>query len=140
MSREDPFMDESICVERLAKEWRKHGQLIVAVDFDDTIFGFHNPTDTHPRVLALLKEVSDMGCLIAIYTASTPERWPMMRAFVEEHGIKVASINENPIKLPYGVWGKIYYNVFLDERAGLPSAYRVLKAAAAEIKKDQKTS
>ena len=139
MSREDPFMDESICVDRLVTEWRKHGRILIATDFDDSVFGFHDPTDTHPKMLALLKECSDMGCLITIFTAATPTRWDMMREFLETRGVKVASINKNAIELPYGNWGKPYWNILVDDRAGLPSAYRVLKAAAAEIKKDQKT-
>lgn len=139
MSREDPFMDESICVDRLVTEWRKHGRILIALDFDDSVFGFHDPTDTHPRVLSLIRECSDMGCLITVYTASTPTRWDMMRVFLETRGIKVAAINKNPIELPYGLWGKIYYNIFLDDRAGLAAAYQTLKRTVEEIKKDHKT-
>ncbi len=134
---EDPYLNQHRCVQRLLKEWRKHGRLIVAVDFDDSVWPFHDTNHTHDKVIALVKECSDLGCLIVIYTASDPSRYPMMRAFLEGRGIKVASVNENPIELPFGRWGKIYYNAFLDDRAGLASAYEQLRQVVYLVKREK---
>ena len=41
-------------------------------------------------------------------------------------GIVLDSINKNPIPMPYGNHGKIYYNILLDDRAGLGQAYDTL--------------
>lgn len=134
----DPYLDQARCVSRLMDEWRKHGRLIVAVDFDSTVAPWPvGSEDSHDKLISLVKECSDLGFLITIYTASTTERWPMMRAFMEGHGIKVASVNENPIELPFGLWGKIYYNVLLDDRAGLSAAYETLQEVVRLVKSSQ---
>lgn len=131
----DPYLDQSICVARLIREWEKHGRLIVALDYDGTCRPFPESDEyTHELVLALARECSDLGFLITIYTASNPERYPTMRAHLEREGIKVASINENPIELPFGLWGKVYYNVLLDDRAGLRDAYEQLRQAVEHVK------
>jgi hypothetical protein len=49
----------------------------------------------------------------------------MYNLFVENN-ITIASINENPIDLPFGNNGKIYYNILLDDRAGLGQALDTL--------------
>ncbi len=132
---QDPYFNQTRCVERLLTEWRKHGQLIVACDFDDTVFPFHGTGSTHDQVIQLVRECSDLGWHIVIFTASNPERYPMMREFLESRGIKVAAINQNPIELPFGKWGKPYYNICLDDRAGLSAAYEQLREVVRHVKK-----
>jgi len=51
-----------------------------------------------------------------------------MIEYMADHGIKISSINKNPIDLPFGNHGKIYYNHLLDDRAGLESALKILKS------------
>jgi hypothetical protein len=49
---------------------------------------------------------------------------------VNKVNLKIDSINQNPINLPYGNSSKIYANIFLDDRAGLNESldrlYRVM--------------
>ncbi len=130
----DPYLDQSTCVARLIREWEKHRRLIVAVDFDDSVYPFHDTGHTHERVIALVKECSDLGWHIVVFTASDPARYPLMRDFLKEKGIEVTSINVNPIELPFGNWGKVYYNVLLDDRAGLRDAYEQLRQVVDHVK------
>ncbi len=132
----DPYLDHTRCVARLIREWEKHGALIVACDFDDSIYPFHGTDDTHPLVTALVRECSDLGWHIVIWTASHPDRYPLMRAHLAAAGIKVAAVNENPpeLKLPFGKWGKIYFNVCLDDRCGLSAAYAQLREVVDHVK------
>ncbi len=132
----DPYLDHAHCVARLIREWEKHGALIVALDFDDSIYPFHDNGATYPLVTQLARECSDLGWPIVVWTASSPDRYPMMREYLAERGIKVAAVNENPpdLKLPFGKWGKIYFNVCLDDRAGLASAYAALREVVDHVK------
>ena len=52
----DPYTKMSQCVNRLYKEYSRHPRLIVAVDFDDTVYPYHNKNETHERVLNVLKK------------------------------------------------------------------------------------
>ncbi len=123
----DPYLKEKNAVERLLKEYRKHPRLIVAVDFDDTVFDYHGGGDNHERVLQLLRECKKHNFYIVVWTASDPSRFDEMKLFLSDRGIKIDSINENPIPLPFGNHKKIYYNILLDDRAGLRSAVDTLE-------------
>lgn len=123
----DPYLITSQCAKRLLKEYERHPKLILAVDYDSTVFPYGHPDDTHEHVLSLVKEAQRRGFYIVLFTASAPERFPAMRAFMAAQGITVDSINENPIPLPFGHHGKIYYNLLLDDRAGLGQACETLE-------------
>jgi len=129
----NPYLSDDACVERLYKEYQKHPKLIVAVDFDDTIFDFHkNGTDYTP-IIDLVKTCQELGFYIVIFTASMKSRHEAILEYCKSIGIEVASINKNPIELPFGNEGKIYYNVFLDDRAGLSSSFYILSQLVERI-------
>jgi hypothetical protein len=124
--------------ERLYREYQKHKQLIVAVDFDDTVYDYHSMDTDHKKVIEILQECSDRDFLLVIWTAGEPSRYDFMKLFFEFHKIKISSINQNPIDLPFGNNGKIYYNILLDDRAGLYSAYLTLQMTLHMIKNEVK--
>ena len=117
--------------ERLIKEWEKHGKIIIACDFDDTIrnWGMNLPSDI-ARAIATIKHAQAIGIHLVIWTASDPiERKDIITKHCEEHGIRIDGINENPPGLPYGLHGKIYANIFIDDRAGINEALTILEYA-----------
>lgn len=124
----DEYSYTEKCVERLLKEYKKHGKLIIAVDFDSTVYDYYSDGGEFPRAIEIIKKCKDAGCLITCYTASDPKRWEFIRKYFLDKGIELDSINENAIKgLPFGHWGKIYYNILLDDRAGLGQALDILE-------------
>lgn len=123
----DTFTSTEACVDRLLVEYERHKSLIVAFDFDDTVFDFHHKGRSHERVLTVLQRCNRAGFHLVLFTASAPARFDSMREHMAEQGIHVSSINENPIPLPFGHNGKIYYNILLDDRAGLGQAVEVLE-------------
>lgn len=133
----DPFATTSKCVERLLKEYNKHNRLIVACDFDDTVFDYHGGGDNHQRVLDLLHECKKLKFYVVIWTASDPSRFEEMRKYMQSEGIKIDAINENPIALPFGNHKKIYYNILLDDRAGLGQSLDTLETVINTIKSTQ---
>lgn len=130
----DTFFSTNNSVLRLFQEWEKHKKLLIAVDFDETIFDFHKKGTDHTMVINLLKKCNELGFYVTIFSASKPERYDFMRSHMEELGVKIDAINKNVIELPYGNNGKIYYNILLDDRAGLGQAYTILASVIEMIK------
>lgn len=129
-----PYLD------RLEKEWREHGKIVIAVDYDSTIFPYHtidNDNDIE-RVIKTLKIAKETGAYIAIFTCSSPDRHDEIRDYCKTKGLDIDSINENPIHLPYGHHGKIYANIYLDDRAGLNEALNILEFAMYKIRGSKK--
>jgi hypothetical protein len=123
----DPYLNTDNCVERLYKEYTKHRRLVLAVDFDDTLYPFHGTNYNCNKVIEIVKEAQAMGFYITIFTASRAERHPFIIEHTKSIGIVPDSINKNPIELPFGNEGKIYYNLFLCDRAGLAESFRILR-------------
>lgn len=122
----DAFLKTDVCVERLLGEYHEHKKLIVAVDFDDTVFDYHDKGRTYDGVLDLLRRCQKLGFWIVLFTACAPDKRDEQRAYLTNHGVVIHSINENPIDLPFGNHGKIYFNILLDDRAGLGQAVEIL--------------
>lgn len=134
---ESPYTNTTLCVERLINTYRKHKTIIVAVDFDSTVYPWEDPKHTFDNVLQLLRDARSIGCMIVVYTAGTPNRYAFMEEYLESHGIPVDSINKNPIPLTYGLHGKIFYNILLDDRAGLGQACEILQQTIALIRNEK---
>lgn len=129
----DTYFDTIKCCDRLFLEWKKHPKLIIACDFDSTIFDFYNEGSTHDEIISLLKECKSLGFYVVLFTASAPERYSMMVNHAKSLGIEVDGINKNVIELKYGNHGKIYYNILLDDRAGLFQAATTLRCLIQRI-------
>lgn len=120
------------CVERLLDEYYKHGKLIVAFDFDNTIFDYHNNGGDYSQVINLLKECTDYECVMILFTANdNKEKQDWMIQYCNHFGIAVDYVNENPEVLGTK---KPYYNILLDDRAGLYEAYDILNNVIKQIK------
>jgi hypothetical protein len=137
-SQLDTFFDFTHCVNRLHNEWKKHPKLLIACDFDDTVFDFHQRNQSHQMVIDLLKKCNELGFYVTLFTASKPHRYDSMREHMESLGVKIDAINQNVIELPYGNNGKIYYNILLDDRAGLWEAVRILTSVISKIENNEK--
>jgi len=130
----DPFTSTSKIVQRLHKEYKKHPKLIIAVDFDDTVYDFHGGGAHHDRVQQALLKCNELGFYVVLWTASAPERFAFMREYMQDIGVHISAINENPIELPFGNHKKMYYNILLDDRAGLGQSLDALEIFMDDIK------
>jgi thiol-disulfide isomerase/thioredoxin len=121
-----PYLD------RFVKEWKQHGKVIIGVDFDNTIspyFTFDNSEDIK-RTIDILKLAKSVGAYIVIFTACDKDRYDYIKNYCKEIGLEIDAINQNPIELPYGNNGKIYANLFIDDRAGLNESLAILEFAS----------
>jgi len=135
----DTYFDTRIAVNRLYAEWQKHPKLIIACDFDDTVYDTHEKGHTFSEVIDLLKESKKLGFYVVIFTASKVERYPLIREHMKSLDIEIDGINENVIELPFGKNGKIYANIFLDDRAGLYQAAFTLRSLITKIQEETNT-
>jgi hypothetical protein len=122
----DPYLSHSVCVARLKQEWVKHGKLIIAYDFDNTVYDYHNHGTQYTLVSNLLRTCKDNARFI-VFTAASKTRFGAIKNYLTSQNLPFDSINEDITGL--GSPSKPYYNILLDDRAGLESAYAILKEA-----------
>lgn len=63
------YAESEECVDRLLKDYAKHGSLIVALDFDNTVYDFHQTGDTFRAVEELLRSAKHQGHTLVLFTA-----------------------------------------------------------------------
>ena len=118
--------------ERLFSEWKEYGNIIIAVDFDDTVSPWKLENENSAilnEVLSILKEAQYTGAYIVPFTTCKIDRYEEIKNFFLSRGIHVSYINKNPIPLPWGNESKVYANIYLDDRAGLEQSLQILKNA-----------
>lgn len=128
---EDPFMIREKTKERLKEEFKKYGELIIAYDFDYTVHSYHGEDYTYDFVINLLREWRPYAKFI-VFTASPETRYDYIKEYLENKNIPYDTINEEILKRAYT--RKVYYNVFLDDRAGLCETAEMLSEILEEIK------
>lgn len=108
---------------RLAEQYKSNKQLIIAYDIDDTVRPFHSATCS--QVESTVRAAKDiLGAYLIVYT-SNPDI-DGVRKYLDNNSIPYDSINENAPFAPTSN-GKLYYNLLLDDKAGLAQAESVLR-------------
>jgi hypothetical protein len=120
--------------DRLHTEWLQHGKIIIGCDFDDTISPWKFHEFDFDSVIKTLQTAKQTGAYIVIFTACNPDRYGEIRKYCQEANLQIDAINETPVDVPYGKNGKIYANIFLDDRAGLHQSLEILESAMYRIR------
>ena len=126
---------------RLVTEWLKNGKIIIGCDLDDTIIPYNEEIkDNCKKMVDLILECQKEGIIFLINTARGEKQLERAKEQVESLGIEVHGVNEmNPEwKRPYGINGKIYANIFLDDRGGFWDAYETLSNALTIVRNKRK--
>jgi hypothetical protein len=119
---QDRYLDINECVERLVRDYRRHGNLFIAFDFDNTIFDYFKTGDTYPKIERILKFLKLKGFKLILFTANQDEKLMNAVEYCKERGYEPDFVNESPVMKTI----KPYYNILLDDRAGLNDAYKTL--------------
>jgi hypothetical protein len=127
----DEYLKPNASYERLLKEYRQYGSVVVAFDFDNTVYDFHHKGETYQQIIELLRELKELNCYLICFTAN--QDTTIIIDYLIKNKIPYDSINENP---PFFICDarKIYFNVLLDDRAGLMQTYQELKQLISTIK------
>jgi hypothetical protein len=124
-------------VVRIVNDWLINKKLILAADFDDTIYPHKHRNGTEClKTINLIKEAQELGIYLMIHTASDKSRHKFIKDYCLSVNLKVDSINKNPIDLPFGKEGKPFFNWQLCDRSGLKEAEEKLKQAINIIKNE----
>lgn len=115
-------------VDRLFEEWKQHGKIIIALDYDDTISPWKLEGFSPDPVINAVREAQKTGAYVLIHTSCDPDRFEEIKEYCNSVGIKIDAINSNPISIPFGnaTASKPYANIYLDDRAGLTEAREIL--------------
>lgn len=124
-------------LENLQKQYSKYNQLIIAYDFDDTVRErnpdkpYEGVVGRHKDVVKLLQRAKEKinNAKFICYTArdhNNPLTIEYITQFCKENNIPLDTINENIITW-YESPSKLFYNIFLDDKAGLETAVYVLE-------------
>lgn len=122
----DQYFNEHAAVDRLLHEWEKHGKLIVAYDFDHTVYDCDNEGATYDQMIELLRVCKKMGCSMIVFTCRSFEEYDIVEGYLKENNIPYDFINENDPSTEFETSRKIFYNIFFDDRAGIKSAYEIM--------------
>jgi len=126
---------------RLVTEWLKNGKIIIGCDLDDTIIPYNEEIkDNCKKMVDLILECQEEGITFLINTARSEHQLEKGKQQVEEMGIVVHGVNKMHPEWdkPYGVNGKIYANIFLDDRGGFWDSYWILTNALTMVKIERK--
>ncbi len=130
----DRYLSDKYAFNRLLKEYKKYGQIIVAYDFDGTVHDFHKEGLGFRIVPQLLRECKELGIAkFIVFTAREEKDYGYIRDYLNKMDIPFDTINENILDLEKQ-GNKLYYNILLDDRAGLKSAYDVLLGVMSCVK------
>ncbi len=112
----------SFLLQRLIEQYEKQDKLIVAYDFDDTVKPYW--CADCGKVQSILRRLRDnIDAYFIVYTCNKDHE--EIRDFLNKWDIPYDSINENAPFAP-NVDGKLFYNVFLDDKAGLGEVVNTL--------------
>jgi MoaA/NifB/PqqE/SkfB family radical SAM enzyme len=125
----------------LVKEWLKNGKIIIACDLDDTIIPYNEEIKENCKKMTnLILDCQKEGIIFLINTARSKEQLKKAKEQVEDLGIVVHGVNEMHPEWdkPYGVNGKLYANIFLDDRGGFWDTYWTLSNALSIVRHQRK--
>lgn len=127
---QDPFMNREKVKERLCNEYKKYGKLIIAYDFDYTVHSYKDEDYTYEFIIDLLRKWRPYANYI-VFSASPESRYKYIKDYLNKKEIPFDTINSEILERNYS--RKVYYNAFLDDRAGLGETAEILMEMYEEI-------
>lgn len=118
-------IDSNFLLQRLIEQYQKQDRIIIAYDFDDTVSPCYCSNCTEVQsVLRMSKE--NLNAYFIVYTSNNNHIG--IKKFLDFHGLPYDAINENAPFVPFNnPKDKLFYNILLDDKAGLGEAVRTLK-------------
>lgn len=119
----DEYLIENASFIRIYDEYKKYGSLVIAYDFDNTVYDFHGKGHTYNQLIKLLQDLKTIGCIMICFTAQEDEKHVL--DYCSFWKIPLDKLNENPDFFKCEA-KKIYFNALLDDRAGLLQVFTEL--------------
>ncbi len=97
--------------------------IYIGLDFDGTVVKHAYPAIGEPidYALEVIHELIDVGHKVILYTMRSGERLVEAVEYLEENGVKLYAVNENPSQKYWTKSPKIFCNCLIDDIAlGIP--------------------
>jgi hypothetical protein len=134
------FTQTKNAVDRLKKDYANHSNLVIAFDFDDTVFDYHHRGDTYSQVIDALRRAQDhnlsLTCLTRVYKM---DDLIFKSKYIEQVLRLTLDTDNNRVNLNANAYGeddadlfeefynKPFFNLLLDDKAGLGQALEILQ-------------
>jgi hypothetical protein len=131
------YLNKENTFNRLKEEWLKYGKIIVAYDVDSTVLPFHDyeVEDDYSIVHTLIRELNQLNCTLIVFTAAEEIRWEEIKSKLNKLELPYHYFNESPPEILGLVKnGKVYANIYLDDRSSLYASVELLQELIREIK------
>ena len=131
------YLNKETTFNRLKEEWLKYGKIIVAYDVDSTVLPFHDfeQEDDYSEIHQLIRDLYQLDCTLIVFTAAEESRWDDIKEKLKIAALPYHLFNESPAGIPGLVkQGKVYANIYLDDRASLYATVELLQKLITQIK------
>lgn len=119
--------------EKLRNVYFEHQNIIIALDFDDTIFDWKNVGYDLEYIRDLVRRCQkQLNARVILFTCREGLVLSEAIDYCNDQGIGLWGVNKNPNHAP--TTSKPFYNVLLDDKACLPEVAQVLERLLVEFK------
>lgn len=111
---------------RLVEQYQKMDRLIIAYDFDDTVSPYYS-AGCFRAASAIRAAKEHLNAYLIVYTCNADHE--KIKKFLKKENIPYDAINENAPFIHFcDEKSKLYYNLLLDDKAGLHQAISNLES------------
>lgn len=114
-------------LDKLKAVHEQYGKIIVAFDFDDTLFpyGMYGDEATISDVQHLARRCFMTGQTVMLFTCREGHLLDSALFYCEQNGMFFEHVNENP--LATFTSRKPFFNILIDDKAGIKEASKILE-------------
>lgn len=122
-------------IDKMVKTLNKQGSLIIGYDYDDTVVATNDFSKKYVSdVRKVLRRLNATGyCRFIMITCREGEKLKEAEKFIWQHGLPYNAINAN---LPWSIPDdprKVYVNVMIDDKCGIPTSLELLNRLAEHL-------
>ena len=135
----DYFIQENSLYRRLRDDYFNYDRIIIAYDIDDTVRPYKEYNTSCEKTKQLLKECKEvLNPYFIVFTANSDI--DEVEKFLEQEELPYDKINENIDIIVYenNIKSKVFYTIFLYDKAGLKEAYEALNKLVTEVKSNER--
>ena len=113
---------QKFLIDNLLRQHKQFGKLIVAYDFDNTVYPFSCDIEMLIPIHTLIRKAKEKGCECVCFTSSDMGL-DKITGFLHYNNIPCDGVNKSSVHNE----GKMYYNILLDDKAGLQETIQTLE-------------
>ena len=116
-------------VNKLFQAWKEHKEIIICVDFDDTIKANNDISKQIVNdVILTIQDAQKLGAVVILYTCRGTSDYNKIKNYCKQINFNFDILNPT-IPFKEGYSQKPYCNIMLDDKAGLEQSVLILREA-----------